>query len=570
MKRSYIDWTDLKKEKPGVSDRKYLVTQSDGTEMDYKVCKWYKAGDKVQLILKPEFEPAAETLNAEQRLLKAIFGGVSKTVTVKQDGFYIITSDFGNEGNKDCVNDLILIAEGSEEESDCYWAELPFVPAGHKHPYDAQDEREKRIKAEKAISDEEFIDSLKEYVKGHEIYRNYLANSEYDGYMDSVGSDAHEMLVQGLVVTSDRQVRIMSTAFAMMFIDLVKTVKNNFGTEELKAASEQWIDSKGKENSLYKAIFEKLYSLLPDMGFYKSQGRAFRMFDEALSAVNILYMPEPEVPCRRYLFEQAHGRLGENMMKRHEGSGLSMNAMCAVITEVFLRLKLRVERYLKLDSIGAPAIIMRNEFREVCDWTAMLYFKNMRPATEDDGKKFKGSNEAPFGGYYDFSHMYGITPEGYSAERSYASERGPVLCDTDGVATIPYEGQDEEGNIVKYHSHMHEWNYDEDRESFWELVEDPEDPDGNLVRGIKYRIISWKNRVLEELDNIDILPDGTYECPDKGVAEDGEEVRYDATEHIWHTGSENFYKRVLVDEGHYQTEEKGKAYKIKGFRKVTV
>jgi hypothetical protein len=171
LNRSFVLFKTLAEDKPPVADREYLVAIKDEDgEASFKIAKWYEVGKTVNLEYKPEFEPEAKT--AEERLIKAIFGGATKTVTVKTPGFYIVTSDYGQRNNEDCNNELWCINE-DYADSDVSWAELPFAPKGTVHPYDAQIKRDRARELYVLGKRDEYIQSLESYLNNNEIIKSF-------------------------------------------------------------------------------------------------------------------------------------------------------------------------------------------------------------------------------------------------------------------------------------------------------------------------------------------------------------------------------------------------------------
>ena len=68
-----------------------------------------------------------------------------------------------------------------------------------------------------------------------------------------------------------------------------------------------------------------------------------------------------------------------------------------------------------------------------------------KPLTPELAIELYGTNDATFGGHYDFGSQYGFTPDGKPCEYDPAVSSGVCGQDENGDAYIPLYGEDEDG-----------------------------------------------------------------------------------------------------------------------------
>ena len=104
------------------SGHEFLVIVNDGI-LYYSIAKWYNKGDKVSLELKPEFvQESLKTADETNKMLYSIFGTLTKTVTVREDGFYTILPDSSLSEHRDCSE---WLASCMADNQEIYWCDLP-------------------------------------------------------------------------------------------------------------------------------------------------------------------------------------------------------------------------------------------------------------------------------------------------------------------------------------------------------------------------------------------------------------------------------------------------------------
>lgn len=135
MRRSFVDWQRYTADTELESGENYLVYQIIG---DYSgkmlVATYHDKGDVVHPKLRDDYKLEGKEATAEERLLYAVFGK-SRSVTIPENGFYIMTGDYGiDDEYEGCVEMPVCVGNASEDESaacPCYWANLPLEPESY-------------------------------------------------------------------------------------------------------------------------------------------------------------------------------------------------------------------------------------------------------------------------------------------------------------------------------------------------------------------------------------------------------------------------------------------------------
>ena len=111
-----------------------------------------------------------------------------------------------------------------------------------------------------------------------------------------------------------------------------------------------------------------------------------------------------------------------------------------------------------------------------------------KPLTPELAIELYGTNDATFGGHYDFGSQYGFTPDGKPCEYDPAVSSGVCGQDENGDAYISLYGEDEDGNRVRYHARKYLWDGNDDYfyENKWVETEDGEE---ELVGGKAYKVV---------------------------------------------------------------------------------
>lgn len=524
LNRSFVLFKTLAEDKPPVADREYLVAIKDEDgEASFKIAKWYEVGQTVNLEYKPEFEPEAKT--AEERLIKAIFGGAMKTVTVKTPGFYIVTSDYGQQDNEDCSNELWCINE-EYADSDVSWAELPFAPKGTVHPYDAQTKRDRARELYVLEKRDEYIQSLESYLNNNEVIKSFGGMDIYANIIADEKKGLGDRIVQGLVLSYDYVDYLESHVAAAMLVQARDLILKKYGAHFIKQAACDWEnDHDGtKYEEMHKLVMSEILSKNDFCVTAYKQSYAFGSI--VLLLIRIICMSAKyQLDEPNYYLAHGKGRLQKYVGTHLENKFEDMRVLSVVIARALERLNLRTNRYVRLCELGAPDVIRYNEFRILASYVRFFFQKIVCAVTPEVAVSKLGTNEADFGGCYDFASQYGITTAAKQAPYDPSIDDGDIFrIDKNGLLIVPYKGVDVEGNEVRYSEPYCEW-----------------DPGTNTfcMNGVTYTVTRW-HRFFGFSSNIEELGDGRYRVPDIGVTADGHEVKYDASKHRWDMDSNTF------------------------------
>lgn len=153
--QAFINWIKLTPETAPEADKDYLVVESSEGDASYCIAKYYNKGAIVSVEMtkeKIEEKKTNEDLTTEERLLLTLFK--SHDVEIPEDGFYIITKDYGTdeENYPGCAE--IPVSCGFTKDCDTWYAELPVEPEGLRHPYVAKREMQLQIARVKKEAEE--------------------------------------------------------------------------------------------------------------------------------------------------------------------------------------------------------------------------------------------------------------------------------------------------------------------------------------------------------------------------------------------------------------------------------
>lgn len=190
IRKAYVDWNKLGKDTRLDNKGTYMVCTADGDTCDIRFATWYEKGTVVAVGIADDATIDGQEPTAEERLLRALFGR-QRPFVVPEDGFYILTGDYGvneeeyNGAFEDCKEQLVCVGnrygwDGGSMAVPAYWAEVPILPDGLR----LQSER----RPSKAFATELTAKRLAEVEKGmdedgiaEQVYRSVLHDIPYDG-----------------------------------------------------------------------------------------------------------------------------------------------------------------------------------------------------------------------------------------------------------------------------------------------------------------------------------------------------------------------------------------------------
>lgn len=385
--RAFVRWIrydEKNDETMPESGKEYLVSvclpDSDIKSSETKIACFYTKGSIVTLKTEHSLkERDTETYNrqsAEERLLANIFGGNYETkAEIKDSGFYIITGDEGRneEEYPDCITIPVRIGEGAE----IYYSELPMSPKGYTHPYDCSEAFNEMLAERKARTEEELMENYRSTIDG---------NEELRGYYDCLGSwkdfkdpETNLYWSRGLCydINEDKVKRTLALIHTCVLV--LGKLNNDYTDEKLSAELKKCGDTLGFVNKMYKKAGIKNEN--GNGSFSNIRTKLFIMTNIAAKARGI----SPEYNWFKAFCDETKPFSKETETYR------------TVYAELMRLLKWRVNRIIMLKDMGAPEIILNNEYRMAFEMAYGYFNKPVCPAK-------------------DFSRFYGITPEGDNAE----------------------------------------------------------------------------------------------------------------------------------------------------------
>ena len=431
MKRmSYINWQKSVDVLPEQTGRKYLILSTDGVidkmdEPDYCIAVFYKKGDTVQLKRK---EPKAiDESSDSQKLMRALGFFDFETVTIEKDGFYVKEASI-NSVYDGCIEDLICY----DISDSLFWAMLPLVPNGVEHPYDIQDEKDKRDLQRKKEADLRRKADLMDYIN------NNLSAVTTTAIIHDITAKP-DFYTHGIIFESDTDIAYKALASLIATLDVCEMCCG----EGLVASKTEDIDklTSYMSNSMHgfdKNILSVVALLAIVLVMDDSEAN-----DGSLKYYR--YMASPKRYCVQEFFKRSI--TDDTVINR------------AIIAEIFYNID---DYYCRIKKFSGSEYVKKNvgklliglEIRKMFNYFYMLFAKMAAFVTPEMAEERFGSNYAEFGGCYDFSSCFGFTPEKELCEYNPREITGPCLRDVKGVF-VPVYGQDKDGNVVRFHARKH-------------------------------------------------------------------------------------------------------------------
>lgn len=142
IRKAYVDWNKLDGTSVLVNKKTYMVLHVDEDTCTPVFATWYEQGTVVDVGLSDDMDMGEVT--AEEKLLFCIFGK-SRTFVIPEDGFYVMTADYGVDPTEyggafqHCKEQPICFGNryGWEKKGGAvaaYWAEVPVLPGGLRLP----------------------------------------------------------------------------------------------------------------------------------------------------------------------------------------------------------------------------------------------------------------------------------------------------------------------------------------------------------------------------------------------------------------------------------------------------
>ena len=464
MRRSFVAWNKYPDVVPEETDREYLISGLIENKESYiRISKYYKKGNKVRLLYREDHFPEPKT--DEENLLKVLGFFDYREVIVEKDGFYSIETTI-NGTYEDCCQDLVCESDGDE----LYWAELPIPPLGYEHPYDVEDRQKAWVENIKKDQEREATEELNECIR----------NNRYSSLIPKAFPDLQcPETFLGIIVKPDQNALKKAICFCGALTETGLWAHQQFTAATITKAEELFEEDPSVLNGIVDKVIAHVGEQLPDDIEMKS----------LLSIIAIRYclQKQDELNYETFFRFAAKSKAFHYFVKRNE-SILPKNVLTGVLAEILTKGYIRYSRLIRLAELKAPEVIIQNELRILVETLVILFLKIDKPITPELAVELYGTNDAAFGGHYDFGSQYGFTPDGKPCEYDPAVSSGVCGQDENGDAYIPLYGEDEDGNRVRYHARKYLWDGNDDYfyENKWVETEDGEE---ELVGGKAYKVV---------------------------------------------------------------------------------
>lgn len=375
IRRAYINWQKLTEETELENRKEYMVcVPSDNETASLKYAAYYDKGTMIDIPMAEGAEPAGKEPTAEERLLKVLFG-VHKPFVVPEDGFYVLTADYGisetenNGAFAGCTEQAICLGNrygwnDVEGALPIYWAETPLLPDGLK-----LDNQKTTSDPIWRPSDEKEIAELMERIASDPVM-----NPVYKHFCKETvpGDGAKDYLIgQAVYSVTPRQIaHMVDSAWAM--------------SKALSEVSEQaFLDIRKKVKGMTVEDGTKTLADFCEKHHIPGPGRRL-MFH---------YTDYLQDNCKDFYYHRD---------KQMAAGGMHSLNMPAVLQEAWAKstLPYRVGRLVKLVALEAPEVILINELQ--------ILVERLLATKCGDRIVCVGS---------DFDAMYGVFPDGSRGTR---------------------------------------------------------------------------------------------------------------------------------------------------------
>lgn len=375
IRKAYVDWNKLGKDTRLDNKGTYMVCTADGDTCDIRFATWYEKGTVVSVGIADDATIDGQEPTTEERLLRALFGR-QRPFVVPEDGFYILTGDYGvdeeeyNGAFEDCKEQLVCVGnrygwDGGSMAVPAYWAEVPILPDGLR----LQSER----RPSKAFATELMAKRLAEAEKG--MAEDRIAEQAYQSVFHDVpyNGPAQELPLGSAVYS------VQPLWFAMELLSvhavcgaMAKTPEQAFLDlhDELSAMTDD------------AAIETRIDGFCHEYGIPRKE--RWLMFQ---------YVRALRQDCKDFYWHR------DRILAR---GGTHALDTAAVLQEAlaYTRIPFWVARFVKLGRLGAPDIIRLNDLRMLMEYLTMGKLARQIVRVQPD-----------------FDQTYGVQPDGSRGER---------------------------------------------------------------------------------------------------------------------------------------------------------
>lgn len=357
IRQPFVNWNTLETAKPNKAGVSYLVAIPSGETVTYDFAKYLHKGDTVNIdYIKGEHiltQEQKDAMSPEERLLTIIFG-TKYEFTAPEDGFYIEFhqdyDDFNDESNefKDCMYQMVKL------NTDTFWSDMPIAPTG----FITENEHIARMAADN-----------KNMKMRHDEQR---CNDMLDKIDESEFTKITYDIISGHRPVSFDLNEIQFHLGGIYTITTYRIAQNVLSVHQVFELMKYMIDN----NVTYQNIGEKICNILetvatPDEANKQIDG----VFDELLSHVEMSNVAKAIAKSILYdlkmTYEDASGvpspyeyRL--RAMKKYNNDKEHL-AEILINEECSGKIINRYTRLSRLYSLGAPEVIMVNEFRMLAE-----------------------------------------------------------------------------------------------------------------------------------------------------------------------------------------------------------
>lgn len=420
IRQPFVNWNTLETAKPNKAGVSYLVAIPSGETVTYDFAKYLHKGDTVNIdyikgehILTPEQK---EAMSPEEKLLAIIFG-IKYEFTAPEDGFYIEFhqdyDDFNDESNefKDCMYQMVKLNDNT------FWSDMPIAPQG----FITENEHIARLAADnknfKIRHDEQRCNDMLDKIEANEFtkvaYENISGNRPISFDLTDV-----QFHLGGIYTATTYKIAQNVLSIYQVF-ELMKYMIDNNVTYQIIGEKIcnilETTKTPDEINRQIDTIFDELLSNVEMSNVAKAIAKSI-LYDLKMTYVDANEVPSPYAYRRR-------------AMKKYNNDK-SRLAEILITEECSRKIINRYTRLSRLYSLGAPEVIVVNEFRMLAEC--------LMPIIE--AKMFTGVNAEVF------SSTFGVTAD-YTR---YENSDEPEETDTDDSNNKPYQDDNNEWHGIGY------------------------------------------------------------------------------------------------------------------------
>ena len=354
-------WNKLEDKSVLENKKSYFVAQKDTDMADYYIAQWLEKGTEVAVPLIKKEEK--KNISEEEKLIREIFFGYSD-IKIKEDGFYVITSDYGLDEKEypNCAQIPVRIS------GDVWWSKLPEGPEGLMNINEETEKESKEIEEKQKKMDDlkhAYLASLSsdggiidQRLHGWKSWRNLWETKEV--VEDRAGNVFKNKICDlGCIFEPKENASAITMAAAIQAVDAVCAIDRKLGAGMLLEAEKECINDNGTKLKKYVDEMTKIIKDNDTMGL-SALPRTMLDFEMLVTSAYICSLHENTYGAINY-YERLLSNVKFFNLKPFNGESM-------LYVSALRQVSHRLGMYARLDSLNAPSFVMRDGIRGLAKW----------------------------------------------------------------------------------------------------------------------------------------------------------------------------------------------------------